>query len=649
MKKKMICVFLAALMLVGFLPAQALAASNLAASDDCIEMIKAMEGFSAKPYEDFGQYTVGYGTRCPDEDYERYMNEGISKEEAEQLLREYVSDSETRLNNFCDKYSLNLSQNQFDTLVMFSYNFGHAWLSEEGTFRSAVINGATGNEFLFAIAQWCKAGGQIRISGIQRRLKEANVYLNGVYSTAVPDQFGYVLYDANGGSCSVYVQGYDAVATADIVAVPTYDGFQFDGWYTAKTGGQKVTKLDSSTKSMTLYAHWLTKTGEELTPAEPDPSETTDPDYPTEAVNVQVKVTGTTVNVRKGPGTGYDIVTTVKAGTQLTITETAQGSGYVWGKFESGWICLKYTNFDDVQAEEEETEEESPRVIATGTVKLNSGSLRIRSSAGTSGTIVGYISNGTRVEIFERKTVGSSEWGRIEKGWISLDYVVLDRTEQDNSGTENGGTEIPDDPDVIATGTVVAKDGLRIRSGAGTNYSIVGKLADGTKVSLYEQKRVNDVLWGRIDKGWICLTYVKPDYIAPTVIATGTVVNTSKLRIRSAAGTDNPVVGNLNRGDRVEIYEKMTVGSMIWGRIEQGWISLDYVQLDGEEAPSGSISMTKTVTASSLRIRSGAGTSYSIVGYLTSGTKVTITETKTVGDMTWGRISQGWISMDYVK
>lgn len=58
-----------------------------------------------------------------------------------------------------------------------------------------------------------------------------------------------------------------------------------------------------------------------------------------------VKVTASVLNVRKGPGTNYPIVTTVKKGETYTIVgEVVSGSTH-WGKLVSGagWICLKYT------------------------------------------------------------------------------------------------------------------------------------------------------------------------------------------------------------------------------------------------------------------------------------------------------------------
>ena len=50
---------------------------------------------------------------------------------------------------------------------------------------------------------------------------------------------------------------------------------------------------------------------------------------------------------------------------------------------------------------------------------------------------------------------------------------------------------------------------LRIRSGAGIGNTILGYLSNGAKVTILEEKTVNGTPWGRIDKGWICLDYVK--------------------------------------------------------------------------------------------------------------------------------------------
>ena len=64
--------------------------------------------------------------------------------------------------------------------------------------------------------------------------------------------------------------------------------------------------------------------------------------YPVETnVAYVARVTATALNVRKGPGTSYDISTVIYKGGAYTIVEEQNG----WGKLKSGagWICLKYT------------------------------------------------------------------------------------------------------------------------------------------------------------------------------------------------------------------------------------------------------------------------------------------------------------------
>ena len=107
----------------------------------------------------------------------------------------------------------------------------------------------------------------------------------------------------------------------------------------------------------------------------------------------------------------------------------------------------------------------------------------------------------------------------------------------------------------------------------------------------------------------------------------------------------------------MEILEQKTVGGTVWGRIDQGWISMDYVILDKapenpgqtEPAPETPATKTMTVIADCLLIRKGPGTNHAIVGYLYTGAKVEVLETKTVNGRDWARISRGWVCMDYLK
>lgn len=67
-----------------------------------------------------------------------------------------------------------------------------------------------------------------------------------------------VSFNANGGSCStsnktvIYGNSYDTLPT------PTRNGYTFNGWYTAASGGTKITSSTTvtATSNHTLYAHW---------------------------------------------------------------------------------------------------------------------------------------------------------------------------------------------------------------------------------------------------------------------------------------------------------------------------------------------------------------------------------------------------------
>ena len=506
------------------------------------------------------------------------------------------------------------------------------------------------------------------------------MYLNGVYSQNPPDNYCYVLYDANGGTTSPRSQGYDAKLTAKPFPTPTYAGYTFQGWFTAKTGGTKVTVLDASTKGKTLYAQWKDSGGK--APAE---NNTTKQDP------VDITVTGVDVNLRQGPGTNYTRVGVATKGDKLTITETATGTGYLWGKSEKGWIALQYTSYETVI----NSQATKPTTATTATAKPTTAAtaatakptvapttapaqqeqtkvtgvtnvqewLRIRNGPGTSYSVAGYLGPKEKVEILEQKIVGATTWGRIAKGWISLDYVILDKPASGSTGNTTTST------DNTQTGKVTATE-LLIRSGPGTTYSIVSYLTQGASVTITERKTNGSLEWGKIANGWICINYVKFDQTTgtgntgsttttqPTTSATavtGTVNVQEWLRIRSGPGTSYAVAGYLSPKQKVTITEQKTSGGMKWGKIAEGWISMDYVILDSAQTSAGSAATTtqkttKTIIADCLRVRRDAGTENAIVGYLYYGSKVDILETKTGSDgATWGRIATGWIHMGYTK
>ncbi len=646
---------------------------SMKASDDLIALLKYEEGFCKYPVWDYSQWTVGYGTRCPNDMLSTYSSRGITEHEAELLLREHLANTEWLLNvKLIEQYGLTLTQGQFDALVTFSYNMGPGWITDTSSnIWAKVVSGATGNDIIDALSRWCKAGGSVHSVLLRRRLSESRMYIEGVYSHSVPENYCYVLYSGNGGSTTQSAQGYNPdMPNATPRCVATYGNYTFAGWYTSPTGGEKVEVLTQAHKGKTLYAHWS-----EIEPEEPDML-----DEP-----VTVKVIADEVNLRKGPGTNYARIGTARKGDSLVITQIVETSSYVWGYYGSGWICLQYTTYnepaepeepdvtepeetkpEETQPEQTEPEETLPsEKPVTGKVNADPF-LRVRQGPGTGYAVVDTLQTGEKVTILQQKAVGSSIWGKISNGWISMSYVTLDKTEEPDFEQNSESTATG------KTGTITCEL-LNVRSGAGINYGIVGYYKKNATVVVTEEKVVGSTTWGKTANGWVSMEYVKIQSDSSNSAGgsqdntnqggsaaaqlTGTVTSDDVLRIRSGAGTSYGIVGYLNPGAKVTVLEKKVVGSTTWGKTEKGWISLDYVKLDESMDDSSSnesegeqdTSTVKTVTASCLCIRKSAGTNYDVVGYLYKGSKVTVTETKEVGGSKWGKIANGWICLDYTK
>ena len=64
-----------------------------------------------------------------------------------------------------------------------------------------------------------------------------------------------VTLNANGGSVSP-ASATTTDGKLESLPTPTYDGYDFLGWYTQKDGGEKVTTDTVFTKDTTIYAHW---------------------------------------------------------------------------------------------------------------------------------------------------------------------------------------------------------------------------------------------------------------------------------------------------------------------------------------------------------------------------------------------------------
>ena len=577
MKNRFLCGLLAVCLLVAMLPATVITASadTRTVSENLIAVLKQLEGFSANAYVSGGQWSIGYGTAGS-------PGQTITEAEADKALRDHLKAVEDKLNVFDAGWNLKLTQQQFDALASLSYNVGTGWMNTSGRLRDAITGKASEDKFLFGMSLWANNGTSPDPGLLQRRMAEADIYLNGVYGKK-SGTYTYTIFDANGGTAGSggedKMQGYRRDGSTQIlVADPTLSGCTFAGWFTQRSGGTRVTALDSSTAGVTLCAQYSSNGSTGWTGG----TELEGSDGTT-AVIAQGTVKCTSyVNVRKGPGTNYTILARAVAGSQVEIYQTKWVGSSQWGRMTNGWICMDYVSLSsDSQSGSGSTDTQ-----ISGTV--SGSNVNVRSGAGTGYSIVGRKNSGDAITVYERKTSGGLNWGRIgDNQWICLAYVRLENaggTETPQPGSESNSSVSGDGTSAVQdTGTVSSTTGLNVRSGPGTGYARIKTLSPGTVVSLYEYRTVDGVRWGRIQASqWVCMTYVQlssQSGAESEQTGTGKVISTTVLNIRSGPGTNYSRVGQLTPGTKIEITEQTKTNGVSWGKTAQGWVCMTYVKM----------------------------------------------------------------------
>lgn len=385
------------------------------------------------------------------------------------------------------------------------------------------------------------------------------------------------------------------------------------------------------------------------------PTETeTQPPETTAPVGDNMAVVKEAVSVRSGPSSTSSPIGILDEGTKVEILRQEPVNGIQWALIREGWVAMEFlemvsgseleTNSNSTPAgetkpQEEETNKDDDKTTTNTKGIITAKVLNIRSEANGDSKVVGSYVKGDAVTILETK----NGWGRTNKGWISMKYVnsngaITDTTtnskdEDDKTTTNNTGN---------GTAYFITASKLNIRSEASTNGSVEGSYVEGDRVIVLETKNG----WGRTNKGWISLNHAYKTGAKGNNPCKG-IVTATTLNIRSGPGTGYDSVGSLKNGARVNVLERITVNGKTWGCVDKGWISLEHVYVDGTTVAANS--GTGTVTGNAVNIRSGPGTNYGSVGSLNQGDTVKILNQVTVGDMIWGCIEKGWISMTYVN
>ena len=196
---------------------------------------------------------------------------------------------------------------------------------------------------------------------------------------------------------------------------------------------------------------------------------------------------------------------------------------------------------------------------------------------------------------------------------------------------------------------------VHFRTGAGTNYSSMGVLDTGVKVTYISESGNWTKVQYNSKTAYICSDYLKKESSTSTTTNTMYVTASAGLNLRKGPSTSYAVIKTLSKGTEVTVisssngWNKVNVGGV------SGYVSSDY--LSSTKPSTGSSSSNESTSNSTstmyttdrLNLRKGAGTSYSVITTLDKGIAVTVHSSSNG----WSKVSvngmTGYVSSSYLS
>ncbi|MBX0307372.1 SH3 domain-containing protein [Alkalihalobacillus clausii] len=334
------------------------------------------------------------------------------------------------------------------------------------------------------------------------------------------------------------------------------------------------------------------------------------------------------LNLRSQPNTSSNVLTTLALGQKLEILKK-EGNWYrVRAGHQSGWVSADY-----VKISSNGVDKESPSLgSATTTARLN-----LRSGAGTNHSIITTLTKGQKVELLKKQ----GGWYQVKAGnrtgWVSADYLNV-----------NGSGNVDNAP---SSGSATTTARLNLRSGAGTNHSIITTLAKGQKVELLKKQGGWYQVKAGNRTGWVSVDYlnVSGSGNVDNTPSNGSATTTARLNLRSGAGTNHSIITTLAKGQKVELLKKQGGWYQVKAGNRTGWVSVDYLNVSGSGNVDNAPSNGSATTTARLNLRSGAGTNHSIITTLAKGQKVELLKKQGGWYQVKAGNRTGWVSADYLN
>ncbi|MGG5460729.1 SH3 domain-containing protein [Clostridium sp. B9] len=291
---------------------------------------------------------------------------------------------------------------------------------------------------------------------------------------------------------------------------------------------------------------------------------------------------------------------------------------------------------------------------------INASALNIRETPSTSGRILYKFNRNQVVNIYEE----INGWYKVDYiedlkkkyGYVSKDYIQVTGQLPDGSGDSGDGNEGDNGESIDKKGKVTGiSSKLNVRKGPGTEYGVIGYLTNNEEVHVnYEKDGWYNITFDGSKRGYVSKKYitlnsggnpveppvdppVDPDLPPTSEDKIGAVKVGSSLNVRSGPGSSYGVIGSLRNNDKVTITKEVNGWYEIKFNGKKGYVSKQYITIiqegetskpeppvDPEIPPVSDKKIGKVRVGSSLNMRSGPGSNYSVVGTLRNNDKVEI-------------------------
>ncbi|GLC88479.1 N-acetylmuramoyl-L-alanine amidase [Lysinibacillus piscis] len=277
------------------------------------------------------------------------------------------------------------------------------------------------------------------------------------------------------------------------------------------------------------------------------------PNQSTLANDHNLKVTGTILHLREGPGLSYPILTTLEKGDELTSI----------GR-EGDWIQVKAANYEGWVASWLTAPINAKKTVAKSVIS-QVDRLNIRTDPDIASAVLGQLSTGDQADLVEEQ----GEWAKISwngiNGWVAVDYVTINDKAQPKSTTSKPTVEATTTITNKSTTFTVLVDTLNVREKPTLNAKKIGTIQNGQSFKVLGQEHNwVQIQYSSKKTGWVYSFYgtfaynekntaksTSKELEMVTIIYNGTNLRTDASTVadvveRVDAGQTYPIVGMKN-------------------------------------------------------------------------------------------------------